>query len=349
MEMLDIVIGSVVFGIIGLIIGYLYAKSKWASGSNTQELNIQIANLQKDIEIAQQNSAWIEENKEKMLKDFDHIASKIFGELMGKIKSLDSTTSGLVEALKSPITRGRWGESQLKRVVELAGLMKHVDFTEQASTADGRPDMIAYLPNEGILPVDAKASMSHYLAAIEENDEDKRKYALKKHADAVKARIKELSQKRYWDQFEKSPECVVMFVPIEPSLGAAFEIDSELFDMAMQNRILICTPVTLLALLKAVAYGWQQHKVTENVLQIASDGKLLYERLQKFIEHLSKSGQKLDQSVEAYNEAIRSLNSRLIPAVRRFQDAGLSNSEIESPNQITSQTEKALFVDKEKN
>jgi DNA recombination protein RmuC len=247
---------------------------------------------------------------------------------------LQITTVTLTNALKSPTVRGRWGEIQLRRVVELAGMVKHVDFEEQVTTDGGRPDLIAYLPNSGFLPVDSKVPLESYLEAMEACDEQTRKMKLANHAKAMQSRVRELGQKKYWEQFDNTPEFVVMFVPNDACLGAAFESDPELLESAMNQHVLITTPVTLLALLKAVAYGWQQHQITENAHQIAEQGKELYKRLETFIGHLTDMRKSLNKTVEEYNQAIGSLENRLLPVVRRFQELGVSTSEVTAPDTI---------------
>ena len=238
----------------------------------------------------------------------------------------------LVQALRAaPTARGRWGELQLRRVVELADLVAHVDFEEQATSNEGRPDMIVHLPTRGILPVDSKTPMLAYLEALEDNDDAHREAKLKEHATAVRGRIRELSQKRYWEQFDRAPEVVVMFVPNDACLSAAFEKDGDLLEYAMQQRVLPTTPVTLLALLKTVAYGWQQHKMAENAREIAEQGRELHDRLGKFVEHFQRAGSGLENAVKAYNDAVGSLESRLFPAARRLKDMGVASTEVSLP------------------
>lgn len=238
----------------------------------------------------------------------------------------------LVQALRAaPDARGRWGEFQLRRVVEMADLVAHVDFEEQASTADGRPDMIVHLPNQGILPVDSKTPMLAYLEALEDGEPAHRDGKLKEHAAAIRMRIRELSQRRYWEQFDRAPEVVVMFVPNDACLSAAFEKDPDLLEYAMQQKVLPTTPVTLLALLKTVAYGWQQHKVAENAREIAEQGRELHDRLAKFVEHFQRAGSGLDNAVRAYNEAVGSLDSRLFPAARRLKEMGAASADVVLP------------------
>ncbi|UCD31424.1 MAG: DNA recombination protein RmuC [Desulfobacterales bacterium] len=247
---------------------------------------------------------------------------------------LQETTTTLTQALKSPTVRGRWGELQLRRVVEMAGMVSHVTFVEQATTESGRPDMIAYLPNQGVLPIDSKVPLESYLAAMEATDEKLRKLKLDQHAKAMRERIKELGQKQYWDQFEKAPDFVVMFIPNEACLGAAFERDPGLLEYAIEKKVLISSPVNLLALLRAVAYGWQQHQITDNAIKIAKEGQELYNRLMNFVDRLADVGKHLKKSVDSYNRAMGSLDKRLLPAVRRFQEMGLSTTALDAPQEI---------------
>jgi len=248
--------------------------------------------------------------------------------------SLKQQTTTLAEALRAPTVRGRWGEVQLRRLVELAGMEEHVDFVEQESGEVGRPDMTVRLPQGGILPIDSKVPLGDFLKAMETEDDQLRKQALHKHAQALRSRVRELSQKAYWDQFPKTPEVVVMFVPVEASLAAAFQHDSELFEYAIDNKVLVSSPVVLFALLKAVAFGWQQQQIAENAKQIADQGKTVYDRILKFVEYLSGMGKSLESCVMKYNEAIGSLEGRLLPAARRFTEMGVSAKKIDSPRHV---------------
>lgn len=247
---------------------------------------------------------------------------------------LQNTTVTLTQALKSPTVRGRWGELQLRRVVEMAGMVKHVAFDEQVSTSSGRPDMTVNLPGGGILPVDSKVPLNSYMEAIEACDEETRQACFGKHAKAVKSRVRELGQKRYWEQFDNTPDFVIMFVPNESCLGAAFENDVELFEYAIDHQVLMTTPVTLLALLKSVMYGWQQSKITENAKSIANEGKELYNRFEVFLRHLVDLQKNLNDTVDVYNKTIGSFEHRILPSVRRLQDLGVSQSELDSPDTI---------------
>ncbi|MCM8828486.1 MAG: DNA recombination protein RmuC [Candidatus Omnitrophica bacterium] len=242
-------------------------------------------------------------------------------------------TVQLNQALKSTEVRGQWGQIQLRRVVELAGMTKHVDYEEQVSTEEGRPDMIVHLPNGGIIPVDAKSPMVAYLEAINA-EPSKRQEKMTLFAKKIKETIGNLASKKYWAQFNPAPDVVIMFVPNEASISAAYEVEPGLLEYAIENHVLIATPVTLLGLLKAVAFGWQQHSVEENAIAIAQAGRQLYERMAVFIEHLRKTGRFLDSAAKSYNESIASLESRLIPSIRRLQEFGSSIDEIESAGYI---------------
>jgi len=250
-------------------------------------------------------------------------------------RQLHESTTNLRAALKSPTARGRWGEVQLRRVVEMAGLERHVDFDEQSTEGgEGRPDMVARLPGGGILPIDAKVPVTAYLAAMETEADDQRRRHLVAHAAALKTRVRELSAKAYWEQFEATPGFVVMFVPNEACLGAAFQEDADLFEYATEKKVLVCSPINLYALLKAVAFGWQQQEITDNAREIATQGQDLYARLGKFVSLYSDIGKNLERSVKAFNRATGSLDSRLVPAMRRFRELGVGADGIEEPVQL---------------
>ena len=259
-------------------------------------------------------------------------------ELMDVQHKLQTTTVTLSQALKSSSVRGQWGEIQLRRVVELAGMERYVAFEEQVSGDSGRPDMVVYLPGGGELPVDAKTPMTAYLEAAEAGDDAAYKELMRAHAQAVRGRVRELGQKAYWSQFEKAPEVVVMFVPVEASVAAAFEEDPSLLEYALQSKVLITTPVTLLAFLKAVAYGWQQQAVSENARQIAAVGKELYQRVTPFFRHLNNLRRHIDQTVESYNQSIGSLERRILPSVNRLQELDVGDGELDAPQTIDQRT-----------
>jgi len=240
---------------------------------------------------------------------------------------LQTTTTTLAEAMKSSTARGRWGELQLRRVAELAGMEDHVDFDEQTVTDEGRPDMVVYLPDGGVLPVDAKASASAYLDAMQ-LDGDARRARLADHAKAMRLRIQDLAKKQYWAQFARAPELVVMFVPIESALAAAFEEDPELLEYGLKQKILFASPITLLALLRTVAFGWNQLHITENARAIADQGRELYDRVINVLDPIGDVGKHLKKSVDAYNQAIASLEGRLLPAARRLKEQTASDKEL---------------------
>ena len=236
-------------------------------------------------------------------------------------ESLQTTTVRLVQALRSPTARGRWGEFQLRRIVELAGMTAHVDFEEQAATAEGRPDMIIYMPNEGVLPVDSKAPpLDAFFSAVEAEDEAARRRHLEALLKSMRQRVQELSRRQYWTQFNRTPEFVIMYVPSEACVSTVFQLDPEIFEFAARQRVLITSPVTLLALLRAVAYGWQQHEIAESAREVTKQALELYHRFVKFLEHFQKAGAQLDKAIDAYNRAVGSVTSRVFPAARRLEE-----------------------------
>jgi len=245
--------------------------------------------------------------------------------------ALARETHNLVTALRRPEVRGRWGELTLRRVVELAGLSAHCDFTEQDSrdTAGGvvRPDLVVHLPEGRELVVDAKSPLEAYLAAIDAPSEELRAQALARHAGQVEARIRELAAKAYWNQFEHSPEFVILFLPGDQFLSSALAERPELLETALRAGVIIATPSTLIALLKAVAYGWRQAAVAANAAQIRDLGQELHRRLERFVTHLGKTGRHLGAAVESYNGAVGAFESQVLPGARRFSELGAAGGE----------------------
>jgi len=242
---------------------------------------------------------------------------------------LQFETGNLVKALRAPAVRGQWGEITLKRVAELAGMVTHCDFFEQESiTVEGsrlRPDMVVQLPGGRQIIVDAKTVLAGYLDAHEAPTEELRLEGMRRHAAQVRSRMDELSVKAYWNQFAQAPEFVVLFLPGEQFLGAALEHDPRLIEDGFLRSVVLATPTTLMALLRAVAYGWRQEQLTEHAEEAGRLGKDLYERMAVLTEHLNDVGQALGKSVLAYNKAVGSLETRILPAARRFKDLGVSS------------------------
>lgn len=253
-------------------------------------------------------------------------------------QELQKTTFNLTQALKSTTVRGRWGEVQLRRIAEMAGMISYVDFNEQVTVEEGRPDMLIHLPNEGIIPVDSKAPMNAYLEAQQIQEEDERKKKLDEHAKAMRSHVKALSLKAYWSQFQRSPEFVVMVVPYDSGLTAAFERDGKLLEDALANKVLIVSPVSLLALLKVIAYGWLQLQLAENAQKIAAQGKELYNRFITFSSHLSEIGKRLNATVQSYNKAAGSMESRILPSIQRLKEMGAGSGEIPVISPVDSQS-----------
>jgi len=239
---------------------------------------------------------------------------------------LRTETGALVTALRKPNTRGQWGQMQLRNVVELAGMVRHCDFSEQASFAGDdatlRPDLVVRLPGDKHVIVDAKAPLQGVLDAYEARDEEERARHLRDHARLLRKHVKMLADKAYWSQLESAPDMVVMFLPGEHLYGAALECDPTLIEDAMARRVLIATPTTLLAMLRAVAYGWQQERVAESAQAVSDLGRELHGRLAKLAGLMATLGTRLNSTVRAYNEAVGSYESRVLPAARRFEDHG---------------------------
>jgi DNA recombination protein RmuC len=247
---------------------------------------------------------------------------------------LSRETRNLVGALRRPDVRGQWGEITLRRLVELSGMTLHIDFTEQLHrvTDSGavRPDMVVHMPERRDIVVDVKTPLDAYLAAAEAQSDAERNTQLKRHALIVGARVRELSSKQYWSQFESSPEFVVLFLPGDQFLAAAMQENPTLIDDSLRQKVMLATPTSLVALLRVVEYGWKQARLADNAAEICKLGEELYKRLSVFGEHLGKLGKSLGGSVEAFNKAVGSLEQQVWPAGRRFEALGLrGNRELE--------------------
>ncbi len=247
--------------------------------------------------------------------------------LMGEQARLRTETGNLVKALRAPQTRGRWGEIQLRRVVEMAGMVNYCDFVEQEQVEGSeerlyRPDMVIKLPNERQIVVDSKVSLSAYLEALESADDDARAQRLKEHAGQVRVHLARLGSRRYWNCLAHTPEFVVAFLPAETFFSAALEQDPSLIEFGVDQKVILATPTTLIALLKSVAYGWQQKTLAESAEAVSRLGKELFERLCVFGGHFSKVGENLGRAVRCYNEAAGSLEARVMVSARKFEELG---------------------------
>lgn len=281
------------------------------------------------------------QNTSKQIHEIEKDRKEAYGSLNTTIaqmnlnqQQLQQETQNLVQALRRPEVRGQWGEMTLRRLAELSGMVAHCDFYEQTHTATEtssiRPDMIVRLPEKREIIVDAKTPLDAYLSAIQAKDDTTRKLELKRHAQIIRGRIKELSRKNYWAEYSQSPEFVVLFIPGEQFLSAALEVDPALLEDSMSQNIILATPTNFIALLRAVSYGWKQQKLAENAEIIRELGETLYKRLATFGNHLGKLGNSLGQSVNHFNSAVGSLERQVLPGARKFTEMGIS-----SKSQIT--------------
>jgi DNA recombination protein RmuC len=271
---------------------------------------------------------------QQQIAELEKARSEAYGSIRNQLEQMQTSqkflaqeTQNLVNALRRPQVRGRWGEITLRRLVELAGMVEHCDFHEQVHTSseDGviRPDMIVRLPDARELVVDVKTPLDAYLEAIEAKDDGLQKAGLERHARNLREHIRKLASKSYWDQFSRSPEFVILFIPGDQFLSAALNEDPELIESALAQRIILATPTSFVALLKAVAYGWRQLALAENAEEIRKLAQDLYGRLSVFVSHLNRVGKQLGSSVDNYNRAIGSLERMVLPGARKFVELGV--------------------------
>ena len=300
------------------------------------------------------------EKTEAQVRRMENERKEAYGSLTKHLESmaeaqrlLQGETRNLVQALRRPEVRGQWGELTLKRLAELAGMVDRCDFFEQESadsdTGKLRPDMIVRMPDSRDIVVDAKTPLDAYLNAIEATDDAVRQRELERHARKVRERIKELSSKAYWQQFRNAPDFVVLFIPGDQFLSSALDQDRQLLEDALAAKVMLATPTSLIALLRAIAFGWRQEALNENAERIRALGEDLYQRLGTFADHMARVGRSLDSSIGAYNKAVGSFDSRILPSARKFAELGISTksemSEIEQVERAARSVQSADTTD----
>lgn len=299
-----------------------FAQKSQAIDQIVQPVNEALKKLEKDLDGLEKQRQADHINMHNQVKH-----------LMETERELKTQTLQLVQALKGPISRGRWGEMQLKRIVELAGLVNHCDFIEQAQGVDGedqlRPDLVIKLSGGRNIVIDAKAPLDSFLDALETDDHEIKKTKLQEHARQVRLHVSKLSKKSYWQSFQPTPEFVVMFLPAETFFSAALEQDPSLIELSATQGVILATPTTLIALLKTVAFGWKQEQLSEHAERIKELGQELYKRLYDMTGSFSKLGRHLTQAVDTYNQTLGSFESRVLVTGRKFKELGASHAEVE--------------------
>jgi DNA recombination protein RmuC len=295
------------------------------------EITGDMAQRQTAVEGVVQPLAAALEKLEGQVRELDRARLDAFGALRNELQRLAQETGALAGALRNPQTRGRWGEVTLRRVAELAGMVKHCDFTEQETREGGegriRPDMLVRLPGGRTLAVDAKVPLTAYMEAAAASDDARRREALVRHGQQVLAHVNQLSGKQYWSQFQPAPEMVVLFLPGDQFFSAALEHNPTLIEDALDRKVLLATPTTLISVLKGISYGWRQQQLADNAELIRQVAAEFYERLQVLHGHYEDSGRHLEQAVEAYNRSVASWESRLLPSLRKVRELGAATGE----------------------
>ncbi|MEO5668204.1 MAG: DNA recombination protein RmuC, partial [Bdellovibrionota bacterium] len=306
-----------------------FSKLHEMAKGDLEKREISIAGLVKPVqESLSKFDAKIQDIEKARVGAYESLTQQLrsMGEAQGQLRS---ETQNLVRALANPRVRGRWGETQLRRVIELAGMLNYCDFQEQASveTEEGRlrPDVIIKLPQGKTIIIDAKAPLSAYLESMEATDESVKQERMQHHARLVKGHIQDLSRKSYWAQFEDNLEFVIMFLPGENFYQSAIESDPELIEFAFKNNVIPATPATLISLMKAIAYGWRQEALAANSKKISELGKDLYKRLITMSGHVSQVGKNLNNAVDSYNKAVSSLETRVLTGARKFKDLAVDD------------------------
>ena len=313
-----------------------FAQSKTDLDQRQQSLINLVDPVQKSLQQVDQKIGLLEKERIDAYSDLRRQVT----DLLLSQKELRSETANLVKALRTPNARGQWGEMQLRRVVEMAGMISHCDFIEQAQGDEGRlrPDMVINLPGGRKIIVDAKTPLSAYLESIEAVDDNQRRAFLDDHARQVRTHIRNLSQRAYWEQFQPTPDFVVMFLPGEAFFSAALEKDPSLIEAGVQERVILATPTTLIALLRAVSFGWRQENIAENARAISELGRELYKRLGDMNESLSRLGRHVKQVVDSYNQTVGTVERRVLVSARKLNqlDPSLDPKAIEPLNPLDS-------------
>ena len=323
---------------LGVLVGVLWARSRPAGEAGPML----------DLEQRAGDQAVVREGLERLhdqMRDLEHNRATWQGQLAQQVSDMRHTTDllrvetrSLSSALRKPQVRGRWGELHLRRAVELAGMVAHCDFTEQARLDDGarRPDLVVHLAGGREIVVDAKVPLDAFLDACAADDDDARELHLRRHVAQLRSHVDQLSAKRYWRSLPNTPEFVVMFVPAEAFLGAALEVEADLLEYAATQHVVLATPTTLIALLRTVAHGWSHEALTEQAREIQRLGRELHERLGTLSGHLDHVGRSLNAAVGSYNHAMGSLEARVLVTARRFGELAVPDDELAGPRQVES-------------